>query len=347
MIEAIEAAEQSVSLTSYIFDNDRTGRRFVDALAAAVRRGVDVRVLIDAVGARYSMPPVTKLLQAEGVRVARFMPTNVPWSTPYVNLRSHRKILVADGCVGFTGGMNIREGNVLALGSSHPTRDVHFRVTGPVVQELQATFVEDWHFTTGELLSGEAWFAPAGEAGPVLARGVPHGPDKHYDTMRMVFHAALSVAQRSVRIITPYFLPDSALISTLNTCAMRGVQVDIILPETNNLKMVAWASMAQMWQVLEWGCRIWLTPPPFDHTKLFVVDGAWSMIGSSNWDPRSLRLNFEFGVECYDTDLAARLDALAEQRMREARRLTLDEVNGRPLPVRLRDGMARLFAPYL
>lgn len=347
MIEAIEAAERSVSLTSYIFDNDRAGRRFVEALAAAVKRGVQVRVLIDAIGARYSIPPVTQKLREQGVRVARFMPSNVPWATPYVNLRSHRKILVADGRIGFTGGMNIREGNVLSLTSAHPTRDVHFRITGPVVQELQATFVEDWHFTTGERLSGDAWFGPAEAAGPVIARGVPDGPDKHYDTMRMAFHAALSVAQRSVRIITPYFLPDAALISTLNTCAMRGVQVDIILPETNNLKMVAWASMAQMWQVLEWGCRVWLTPPPFDHTKLFVVDGAWTMVGSSNWDPRSLRLNFEFGVECYDVELATQLDALADRRVREARRLTLDEVNGRSLPVQVRDGVARLFAPYL
>ena len=347
MIDAIEKATQSISMTTYIFDNDRAGRQFVDALSAAVKRGVEVRVLIDSVGARYSIPPVTRSLRANGVRVATFMPSFVPWSTPYVNLRSHRKILIVDGHIGFTGGMNVREGNVLSSHSSHPTRDVHFRVTGPVVQELQATFVEDWHFTTRELLNGGAWFAPPAETGPVIARAVPDGPDNHYDKMRMVFHGALSVAQRSVRIVTPYFLPDAALISTLNTCAMRGVQVDIVLPETNNLKMVAWASMAQMWQILEWGCRVWLTPPPFDHSKLLVVDGAWSMIGSANWDPRSLRLNFEFGVECYDVELATRLDELVDQRIRESRRLTLAEVNDRPLPAKLRDGIARLFAPYL
>ncbi len=347
MIEAIEHAERSVTLTSYIFDNDRTGHRFVEALSAAVKRGVDVRVLIDSVGARYSIPPVTHRLRMNGVRTARFMPSYLPWSTPYLNLRSHRKILVADGRIGFTGGMNIRGNNVLNDNPSHATRDMHFRVTGPVVQELQATFVEDWQFTTREVLSGETWFAPPEETGAVMARAIPDGPDQNYDKMRMAFHGALSVAQRAVRIVTPYFLPDAALIGALNTCAMRGVQVDIVLPSVNNLKMVAWASMAQMWQILEWDCRVWLSPPPFDHSKLLVVDGAWSLIGSANWDPRSLRLNFELGLECYNTELAAALDQYAEDLMREARPLTLDEVNGRILPVKLRDGLARLFAPYL
>ncbi|HMO52603.1 MAG TPA: cardiolipin synthase [Kiritimatiellia bacterium] len=347
MIEAIHQAKRSVSLTSYIFDDDRSGREFVTALSGAVKRGVEVRVLVDSVGARYSIPPVTRRLRANGVRVAAFMPSYVPWATPFVNLRSHRKILVVDGRTGFTGGMNIREGCVLANQPAHPTPDVHFRLTGPVVQELQATFVEDWHFMTGELLAGDIWFSAPEDCGPVIARAVPDGPDKNYDNMRMVFHGALSVAQQSVRIVTPYFLPDAALITALNTCAMRGVNVDVILPEKNNLKIVAWASIAQMWQILEWGCRVWLTPPPFDHTKLLVVDRAWSLIGSSNWDPRSLRLNFEFGVECYDPALAGRLDALADQRMQMARQLTLDEVNRRSLPVKLRDGVARLFSPYL
>ncbi len=347
MLEAIEKAERSVTLTTYIFANDRAGHRFVEALSAAVARGVAVRVLIDSVGARYSIPPVTHRLRMNGVPTARFMPSFLPWFTPYFNLRSHRKILVVDGRLGFTGGMNIRAGNVLADEPPHPTCDMHFRVTGPVVHELQATFVADWQYTTREVLKGETWFAPLDDVGPVIARAVPDGPDKDYDKMRMAFLGALSVAERSVRIVTPYFLPDASLISALNTCALRGVQVDIVIPAENNLKMVAWASMAQMWQILEWGCRVWMTAPPFDHSKLLVVDGAWSLIGSANWDPRSLRLNFELGLECYDVALARQLDGHVDELIGEARPLSLDDVNGRILPVKLRDGMARLFAPYL
>ncbi len=347
MLDAIANARRSITLTTYIFDNDPVGREFVEALAAAVARGVAVRVLIDAVGARYSLPPITQRLRSRGVRVARFMPHFLPWTTPYLNLRSHRKIMVVDGHTGFTGGMNIRVGNCLDRPTPHPVRDLHFRVTGPVVHELQAIFMEDWQFTTGEKLDDAEWWAPPTRAGSVMARAIPDGPDKRLDNMRMAFLGALAVAKRQVKVVTPYFLPDAALISALNTCAMRGVEVDIVLPAQNNLKWVAWASMAQMWQVLEWGCRVWLTPPPFDHAKLLVIDSGWSLIGSSNWDPRSLRLNFEFGLECYDATLARQLESATDERIAAAQPLTLEQANSRPLPVQLRDGLARLFSPYL
>jgi cardiolipin synthase len=128
---------------------------------------------------------------------------------------------------------------------------------------------------------------------------------------------------------------------------MRGVAVDVVLTEKSNLPVVQWAQTAQLWQVLERGCRVWMTPPPFDHSKLMVVDGVWSLLGSANWDPRSLRLNFELQVECFDPDLGARVEALATERIARARRLTAADVDGRPLPVKLRDGFARLFSPYL
>ena len=347
MIDAIANAERTITLTSYIFDDDPAGRLFVDALAEAVERGVEAYVLIDSVGARYSFPPITHVLRKRGVRVATFMPSYQPWVTPFMNLRNHRKTLVADGRVGFTGGMNIRGGCVLRDNPQHPTRDTHFRVTGPVVQELQATFVEDWSFTTGEVLAGEAFFPELQESGDVMSRIVPDGPDKDLDKMRMTFHGALSVAKRSVRIMTPYFLPDNTLITALNTCALRGVTVDIVLPAHNNLIVVAWAAAAQLWQVLEWGCRVWASPPPFDHSKILVVDDAWSLIGSANWDPRSLRLNFELGLECYSVALATELARHVDSVIATARPVTLDEVNSRPFPVKLRDGIARLGAPYL
>ena len=150
-----------------------------------------------------------------------------------------------------------------------------------------------------------------------------------------------------MRIVTPYFLPDTALTSALKIAALRGVEIDIVLPRKGNLPFVQWATTAQLWQVLESGCRVWLTPPPFDHSKLLVVDGHWSLIGSANWDPRSLQLNFEFNVECYDRDFAESLDSLIESKRKAARQLTLKEVDSRPLPVKLRDGIARLFHPFL
>lgn len=348
MLAAIRAARESITLNVYIFSNDEIGWKFVDALAEAVERGVQVRVLIDAAGARYSLPPVTYRLRKRGIRAATFMSGFLPSSSPYLNLRNHRKILVVDGTLGFTGGMNIRANHIIEGNTVHPTHDMHFRVRGPIVTELQATFVEDWVFTTGENLFGKPWFSPPEYTGGSLCcRVIPDGPDQDLDKMSMAFQGALSVAESSVRIMTPYFLPDRSLITALNTCALRGVHVDIVLPQENNLKLVAWAAAAQLWQVLEWGCNVWMSPPPFDHTKLLVVDGTYSLVGSSNWDPRSLRLNFELGMECYGTELAAELDSYIRSVIDRSRRVSLDEMDGRSLPIKLRDGVARLMAPFL
>jgi len=356
MLEAIDAATRSIGLASYIFDNDPTGRLFAAALGRAARRGVDVRVLVDDVGSRYTWPSIIGVLEEERVRVERFLPTGVPLYLPYANLRNHRKILVVDGTTGFTGGLNIRDGCWLAHAPNHPVRDLHFRLRGPVVTQLLEVFAEDWAFAADEVLLGEgadaaanaAW-APAGaQAGGTLARGIRYGPDDPtIGRIKLVIVGALAAAQRSVRIMTPYFLPDDAICQALDVAAMRGVTVDIVLPDENNLALVGWASTAMLWQVLGRGCNVWMSPSPFDHTKLMVVDGAWALFGSGNWDDRSMRLNFEFNVEAHDRDLAGRLDALIAGVIARSRRRTLAEVDARSLPVRLRDGIARLLSPYL
>ncbi len=338
MLDAIEQTKVSLTLATYIFDNDDTGRLFVAALGRAVKRGVQVRVLVDDIGARYHLPTVDGALEEVGVKVVRFLPSLVPLSLPYSNLRNHRKIMVADGRVGFTGGMNIRGG---------PFRDLHFRMQGPVVGQMQQVFADDWTFATEEVLQGTKWFPPLEPAGDVLARGIVDGPDEDFDKLRMTLLGALACARRRVTIQTPYFLPDAALITALNVAAMRGVEVDIILPEENNLSLVKWACMAQLWQVLENGCRVWYAPPPFDHSKLMIVDGAWVLLGSGNWDPRSLRLNFEFNLECYHRELAEKLEAELLATIHKSRPITLSDTQRRNLFVRLRDGLARLFSPYL
>jgi cardiolipin synthase len=347
MLSTIESAERSVVIATYIFDNDAAGRLFLEALARAVERGVEVRVLIDGVGRRYSRPPMTRLLRRRGVPVAEFLPVRRPWRSVYMNLRSHRKLVVVDRRVGFVGGMNIREGCLLERRPRWPVQDTHFRMEGPIVDQMFATFADDWSFNTGERLDGEPWASRTAPAGTVLARGIPDGPDEDFETLHWTLSAALGTARDDVRIVTPYFIPDQRLIAALRLAALRGVTVDILLPARSNLRVVEWAGMAQLWQVLEPGCRVWLTPPPFDHSKLFVVDGCWSLVGSANWDTRSLRLNFEYDVECYDAELARTLDAHCQAKIREARQLTLEDVDRRPLALKLRDNLARLLSPYL
>lgn len=347
MLQAIAEAKQSIALASYIFDNDSAGQEFVEALSAAHQRGVEIRVLIDSVGARYTIPTIVKPLRRANIRTETFMPSLAPGYFAYFNLRSHRKIMVVDGTIGFTGGMNIREGCLLAKNPKAPTQDVHFRLRGPVVAQLQEVFAEDWAFTTGEVLGGAFWYPPQEAVGPLLARGISYGPDEDLGKMRLSLIGVLGMAQHRVSIVTPYFLPDDALIAALNVAAMRGVEVDILLPEKGNLATVQWACNAMLWQVLERGCKVWLTPPPFDHTKLMVVDDRWSLIGSGNWDARSLRLNFEFNVEVYGKQFAHQISQHIEAKRKVSQLLTLADVDGRALPVRLRDGVAKLFSPYL
>ncbi|MDA8019999.1 MAG: phospholipase D-like domain-containing protein [Thermoanaerobaculia bacterium] len=352
MLRAIGDARRSVTLCTYIFDHDPAGQRFLDALRDATARGVQVRVLIDALGDRYTFPSMLGRLERAGVTTAVFLPTLWPAHMVYANLRNHRKLLVVDGELAFTGGMNIRQGHVMVDGAEGAERyppivDLHFRIEGPVVAELQAIFCDDWAFTTGETLHSDDFFPILERRGGVLARALDDGPGRSLSRLRWVKLGALACAHSRVRIATPYFLPDEGLLTGLVTAARRGVDVEVLIPEKNNLLMVQWACEAMLWQLLDGGVTIRKVAPPFDHTKLMVVDDAWTLLGSANWDARSLRLNFELDVECYDRELARALSALLDDKVSRSRVVTLEEVDSRSVPVRLRDGLARLATPYL
>lgn len=346
MLEAIASARRSISLQTYIFDSDEVGGMFRDALIRAHHRGVAVRVLVDDIGARYARDSVVRRLRQAGVPATTFLPTRLPRLFRYANLRNHRKILVVDGHLGFTGGMNLRAGHWLERSPRHPVRCLHFRIEGPVVANMQRTFAADWFFSSRERLSGETWFPPAQHCGPVIARGIADGPDEDLGKLPSLLLGAVTAARHSLHVVTPYFLPDDVLLRSLQVAAMRGLEVVLVLPAVSNIPLMDWAMQPQFRYLLDQGCRIHLSPPPFDHTKLFVVDRCWSLIGSTNWDARSLRLNFEYNVECYDPALANALVEMVEDRVAQGRQLELQSLAGNVF-VRLRNGLARLASPYL
>ncbi len=347
MLSAITEAKTTITLSCYIFDLDPIGARFAHELANAMKRGVDIRVLIDSTGARYSWPPITERLEQLRIPYARFFSSMKLIRPLTLNLHNHRKIMVVDGKIGFTGGMNIRHSNQLKAKPKRPVQDLHFRLRGPVVAHLQAAFAEDWAYATSQRLSGEAWFPKLRSQGKILARGITDGPDEDLDKLIWTIIASLNAATSSVWIVTPYFLPEAQIIAALNAAAMRGVSVHILLPKKNNLPFMNWASSAMLWQVVQQGCKVYQTPPPFDHTKVMVVDDCWALIGSANWDARSLRLNFEFNVECYSQSLAVALREHIESKLTDTRQITIEELDGRPLPIKLRDGLTRLLSPFL
>lgn len=347
MLAAIRGAQQSISLASYIFEAIGIGADFVTELSNAVKRGVQVRVMVDDAGTRYSWPPVVDALANAGVTARRFMPNRMILRLITMNLRNHRKIMVVDGNHAFTGGMNIREGNMLARKPAHPVHDLHFEVTGPIVAQIQRVFAEDWAFCTSETLDGPQWFPEIPATGKISAIGIVDGPDEDLEVMPAAFFAALNAARDEVRIITPYFLPTHTLMASLRLCAIRGVKVTILTPAQNNIPLVGWAAQTLYPELLAVGCRIFESPSPFDHSKFFLIDGIWSFLGSTNWDPRSLRLNFEFNLCCHDRELGQLLSAEMDAKLALSREITREGLAATPVLQRMRNGFARLFIPVL
>ena len=345
MLAAIADARHTICLASYIFDGGVAGKQFVDALVAAHARGVDVRVLVDGVADFWYRPSAASMLQARDIPVARFLPPRLVPPMLHVNLRNHRKLLAVDGDVAFTGGMNISDRHYVEHRGNTGTADLHFRVTGPVVQQLERAFADDWRFASGKRMKP----LPGSQrhAGTAACRAISDGPNLDMAALVMVLLGALATAHQRVLIMTPYFLPPLELIGALQSAALRGVEVTIVLPERSNQRPVDFATRSMLWQLLQRQVRVFYAPPPFAHTKLFIIDDYYAQIGSANMDERSLRLNFELVLEVFDQSFVAKLAAHFEAARAKAREVSLPELQSRRLLVKARDALCWLFSVYL
>ncbi len=346
MLDAIGASQRQVYLATYIFDTQGTGETFIGALADAAHRGIDVRVLVDGVGELSSLPRASQRLRQAGVRVERFIPPRLLPPQLSINLRNHRKILVVDGRLAFTGGMNISNDHLAGnIANRNRITDLHFRLQGPVIGPMMQTFLEDWGFVTGErepvpVLDHQ-------QAGLAFCRAITDGPNEDMEKLLQVLTAVISAARRRIGVMTPYFLPPGELLGALRAAAQRGVQVSLLLPGAIDHPSINWGAQHILDLLLEAGVRIGYRPAPFAHSKLLLVDDAYTLLGSANLDPRSLRLNFEFGVEVYDRALSEALWVHFESVRSRCRPLTVAELRGRSLPIKLRDALAWSCSPYL
>lgn len=348
MIEAINQATSSIALTTYIFQADQAGRRFVTALKRANERGVKTRVLVDSIGNLYGFRPVINLLKRHGIPVASFNSFRLSSRLAFFNLRTHRKLLVVDGNIGFAGGMNIRAGHLEQSDGSQRIRDTHFKLEGPVVAQLMDAFADDWLHTTGEDLDDPIWTVdPKPHEHGIVARGIPDGPDERIPKTSTILMSALSAARDHIQIVTPYFMPDNDLLRALSLAAFRGVKVDILVPSKSNLPFISLASQAYFPELLAAGCRIWQGSAPFDHSKLMVIDTNWCLFGSSNWDARSLRLNFEFNVELYAENIPEDIHNEITSRFNAAIEVPSDFWTNRAIFKRLASRFFWLLGPYL
>ncbi|MEP7098719.1 MAG: cardiolipin synthase, partial [Dokdonella sp.] len=346
LVKAIEAAQQHIHVEYYIFLGDRTGTRIRDALIERARAGVKVRVLLDGIGSRLS-GKFTKPLKEAGAELAFFHPVRW-WMTffarPKINMRSHRKIVICDGKVGFTGGINVTddENDQLKDDAFH---DMHMRLEGEVVRWLQIAWLEDWHYATQKQIELDSVSAPAAK-GPISAQVIPAGPDNAWEPVHRVEVSAIHRAQSRVWLATPYFVPSRAALFALEAAAMRGLDVRVLVPKRSDSRMVTPAARSYFDRLLKAGVRIFEYGPRMLHTKALLVDDEISILGTSNFDARSFALNFEIVVLFCDAGVATNLSTSLAVDLAAASEVTKDSPRPSFLS-RLSEGIARLFSPIL
>jgi cardiolipin synthase len=347
MERAILEARGHIELFSYIVQPDEFGYRFRDLLVQKAREGVEVRFLYDGVGSfrldqRYLRP-----LQQAGVRCAVFLPVNPLKGRFQINLRNHRKILVTDGRRAFTGGFNIGR-DYCGL----PTRygrwwDLHLDIEGPLVEQVQDVFAEDWAFATGEVLSA-GLFPPPKICGEETAQVVAGGPDRDLEVMHHLYFSALASARKRAYIMTPYFVPDQAMVKALESAALQGVEVRLMVPWRSNYRTVDYAGRWFYENLMAAGVRLHAYTSGMLHAKMMTVDGRWSTVGTANFDIRSFRLNFEMNVNVYGEGFAQNLERVfLDLARRSCLELGPDNFGRRGRGSRLVENVCRLLAPIL
>ncbi|WP_428066481.1 phospholipase D-like domain-containing protein [Candidatus Proelusimicrobium volucris] len=315
MCAAIEKAEKEVLIESYIFNNDQAGQAILKAAQKAAQNGAAVKIIIDGVGLNYSRPNITEeIKKVKGAEFAVFLPSRKPAALPFVNLRSHRKIMVIDGHTAFFGGMNIAKENLLKTNPKEPVQDTTFKIEGPVISQIVRIFMEDWIFSRKKpfkpVLLKDEHYLP----GKCLCRAIPDGPDGDYGKVELMVLGAINCATKNIKIVTPYFLPEENILTALELAAMRGIDTEIILPQKSNIFGMDWAMQANFNRLIKKGVKIYQQEPPFDHSKIMTADNAWAFIGSSNWDVRSFKLNFEANMEIIDKQLAEKLNEIIKSK---------------------------------
>lgn len=348
--EALRSAKEHIHMEFYIIDDDEIGNEIADILCEKAREGVEVRVMYDDVGSwNLSRSYISRLRQA-GVKINCFLPVVFPWFTSKINYRNHRKIIVIDAKIGFTGGLNIADryikGTKLGV-----WRDTHLQIRGSAVLMLQVTFISDWYFATKELLSGSEKYFPnpalSEAAGDVALQLAVSGPDSEYATIMQAYFSAITNAQDHIYISTPYFLPNEPMLTALQVAAMSGVDVKIMLPARSDSRVVQWASRSYFTELMEAGIKIYLYNKGFNHGKIMTIDGHFCSVGTANMDDRSFKENFEITAMIYNREITEILESHLIEDEEDCTLLNLETWKNLRLHNNIKESVARLFSPLL
>lgn len=345
LLQDLENARDHIHLEYYIIREETFGLAIKDMLMRKAREGVEVRVLYDDVGCWGLSAGYRLDIERAGGKIVPFRPVRFPVFTSQFNYRNHRKIVVVDGCIGYTGGMNINDAYV--KGNPHPWRDTQLRIEGEAAKMLQATFILDWRFTTGEVLNEERYFPPVTVTEKTLIQIVASGPDMEFPGVMHAYFNALCAARHYAYIATPYFVPNQSMYTALQTAALSGVDVRLLIPEDCEIETINLTASSYLEGLMNAGVKVYLYQPSLLHCKIMLTDDVFASVGTANMDIRSFETNFEINAVLYDKKLAQELKRQFLDDLKCSRPLDLETFRQRGVPRKLLEGLARLWAPML
>lgn len=348
LIKDIKAAKQTVNVMYYIVKNDSMGRLLIDTLAEKAKEGIEVRLLIDAMGSRQISAKTLEPLRQAGGQYAYFFPPMFKYLNMKLNYRNHRKLVVIDGAVGYLGGFNVGNEYIGKKKKFGYWRDTHLRLMGSCVQDMNARFILDWRFASKEnIVLSQAYYDEPFQAGTTGIQIVSSGPDSSKEEIKKGYLKMISSAKKNIYIQTPYFVPDASILEVLKTAALSGVDVRIMIPCMPDHMFVYWATYSYVGILLNLGARIYIYDNGFMHAKTICVDGEVASIGSANFDIRSFRLNFEANAFIYDAAEVYKLEAIFETDMMKSRELTKHLYRNRSLVIKFKESVSRLLSDLL
>lgn len=345
LLRDLENARDHIHLEYYIIRDDGFGRAVKNVLIRKAREGVEVRVLYDDVGSWNLKPGFRESISQAGGHITAFRPVRFPIFTSQFNYRNHRKIVVVDGKIGYTGGMNINDAYI--NGYPQPWRDTQLRIEGEAVKMLQATFMLDWRFTTGEELEQQRYFPPVEVEEKALMQIVASGPDTEFPGIMHAYFNALCTARNYAYIATPYFVPNQSMLTAMQTAALSGVDVRLLIPKDCEIETINLTAHSYLESLMEAGVKVYFYQPGFIHAKILITDDVFASVGSANMDIRSFETNFEINAVLYDERVTHELKEQFLDDLKKARLLDLEEFRQRSVRRKLLEGVARLVAPML
>ena len=346
IIAALESATDHIHMEFYKWESDRIGERFRDVLIKKAKEGVTIRLIYDDVGSWKIGSNYIKSLKKAGIEVFAFMPVQFPYFTSKANFRNHRKIVVVDGKIGFVGGINIADKYLYGTKKLGMWRDTHLKIEGEAVQSLQTIFSVDWYFISKVIIGSHSRFFPQLRIKDQnLIQITACGPDSDWASIMQSYFVAISSAKKSVYISTPYFSPNESVRTALHALALSGVEVKIILPSKSDSTVSYWNSFSYIGRMLEAGIQVYLYQKGFNHSKVLMVDGVFSSVGTANFDNRSFDLNFEVNALIYNEKITEKLMLLFEEDLKDCQQVLDTQWRKRPLSHKFKESLARILGP--